>query len=72
MAFDVDAMLQRFRERAEAAKKRNLPPVGGEERQLFLRQQQIDFTDYSIIGAAQWSVDDGILVLKVDMRPPST
>lgn len=67
---DVDAMLQRFRDRADAVKKRQLPPVGGEERQLFIKQAQVDFQDYAIIGDATGSVEDGCLVLRVDLRPP--
>ena len=35
---DTDAMLARFRERAQAVKKRPLPPVAGEERQQFIEQ----------------------------------
>ena len=31
-ALDIDALLERFRERAKAVKRRNLPPVGGDER----------------------------------------
>ncbi len=66
---DVDAMLQRFRDRADAVKKRQLPPVGGEERQLFIKQAQVDFQDYAIIGDCQAKVEDGFLVLRVDLRP---
>lgn len=67
---DLDAMLQRFRDRAQAVKNRQLPPVGGEERQLFIRNAQIDFQDYAIIGDAEATVEDGILVLRIDLRPP--
>lgn len=70
MSFDPDEMLERFRERAKAARDRPLPPVTGEGRKELVRQREIDFTDYSIIGSAEWSVDDGFLVLRVDMRPP--
>lgn len=66
--FDVDAMISRFRERAEAVRKRNLPPVGGEERAAFVRQAQLDFQDYAIIGDAKPSVEDGVLVLRIDLR----
>jgi hypothetical protein len=31
-SFDAEAMIDRYRERAEAVRKRNLPPVGGDER----------------------------------------
>ena len=66
---DVDAMLQRFRDRAEAVKRRTLPPVGGEERTLFIQQAQADYQDYAIIGDAEGTIEDGILVLRVDLRP---
>lgn len=67
---DVDAMIERFRERAAAVKRRNLPPVGGEERAAFVRQAQVDFQDYAIIGDAEGTVEDGVLVLRIDLRPP--
>jgi hypothetical protein len=66
---DVDAMLQRYRERAAAVRKRPLPPVAGEERQAFIAQANVDFMDFAIIGDAEGSVEDGILVLRVDLRP---
>ncbi len=69
-AFDVDEMIARFRERAAAVKKRPLPPVAGEERQAFLTQANTDFQDYAIIGDAVGTIEDGVLVLRVDMRPP--
>ena len=49
---DVDAMLARFRERAAAVKNRPLPPVAGEERTLFVKQAQLDFQDFAIVGDA--------------------
>jgi hypothetical protein len=68
---DVDAMLARFRERAKAVRNRNLPPIGGEERAAFLKQAQDDFQDFGIIGDATAAMEDGVLVLRVDLRPPS-
>jgi hypothetical protein len=68
---DVDAMLSRFRERAEAVKKRPLPPVAGAERQRFIEQAELDFQDFAIIADAAWTFDDGILTLRVDLRPDS-
>ena len=68
-SLDVDAMLQRFRDRAAAVKKRDLPPIGGEERQRFIEQAQTDFQDYAIIGDATATLEDGILTLTVDLRP---
>lgn len=69
-ALDLDAMLQRFRDRATAARQRDLPPIAGEERARFQEQQQIDFQDYAIIGDAVATIEDGFLVLRVDLRPP--
>ena len=66
---DVDAMLSRFRERAAAVRKRPLPPVAGEERQAFIAQANTDFMDFAIIGDAVGTVEDGMLVLRVDLRP---
>lgn len=68
--FDVDEMLARFRERAAAVKKRPLPPVAGEERQAFINQANTDFRDFAIVGDAVGAVEDGVLVLRVDLRPP--
>lgn len=66
---DVDAMLTRFKERAAAVKKRPLPPVAGTERQHFIQQAQSDFMDFAIIGDAAGTIEDGFLVLRVDLRP---
>ncbi len=68
---DLDAMLQRFRERAAAVRRRQLPPVGGDERKKFIEQAQLDFQDFAIIGDAVASMEDGILVLRIDLRPPA-
>lgn len=67
---DIDAMIQRFRERAEAVRGRPLPPVAGEERQRFIRQAELDHQDFAIIGDASGELEDGILTLRVDLRPP--
>ena len=69
---DVDAMLERFRERAKAVKQRPLPPVAGEERQHFLAQAQLDFQDFAIIGDAAGAIEDGVLVLRVDLAGGSS
>ena len=68
---DTDAMLARFRERASAVKKRPLPPVAGEERQQFLNQAKLDYQDFAIIGDAEADIDEGILTLRIDLRPPT-
>jgi hypothetical protein len=66
---DVDAMIQRFKERASAVKKRNLPPVGGEERARFIEQAKVDFQDFAMLGDADGTLEDGVLTLRVDLRP---
>jgi hypothetical protein len=66
---DVDAMLKRFRDRAAAVRNRQLPPVAGEERTRFIEQAQIDFQDFAILGDAAAAIEDGVLVLRIDLRP---
>jgi len=68
---DVDAMLERFRERADSVRQRNLPPVGGDERKMFLDQMQFDFQDFAMISDAVGSLEDGVLTLRIDLRPPA-
>lgn len=69
MSFDPQAMVARFKERAVAVRKRPLPPVAGEERQHFIAQANTDFQDFAMIGDAQASLEDGILTLRIDLRP---
>lgn len=64
---DVDAMLARFRERAAAVRERPLPPVAGPDRERFVRQAQLDFQDFAIVGDATWEFTDGVLTLRVDL-----
>jgi hypothetical protein len=66
---DVDAMIARFRARAQAVRQRGIPPVEGPERKRFVDQARIDFQDYAIIGDSAGKVEDGILTLTVDLRP---
>jgi hypothetical protein len=67
-SLDVDQMLARFRDRAAAVKRRPLPPVAGEERQAFITQAQLDFQDFAIIGDAEATIEDGVLVLRVNLK----
>ena len=69
-AFDPQDMILRFRERAEAVKRRGLPPVEGPDRQRFLEAARIDFQDFAMLGDATATLDDGILRLEIDLRPP--
>ena len=67
--FDADEMIARFRERAAAVRRRGMPPVEGAERQMILRQMQLDFQDFAMLGDAAGSLEDGILTLRIDLRP---
>jgi hypothetical protein len=69
---DTDAMIQRFRDRAEAVKSRGMPPVEGPERKRFIEQAKLDFQDFALMGDAVASIEDGFLVLRVDLRPPAS
>jgi len=68
--FDPQEMIERFRERAAAVRSRQLPPVEGEARKDFIRQASIDHQDFAMVGDAEASLDDGVLTLRIDLRPP--
>lgn len=70
-AFDPAEMISRFRDRAQAVRRRPLPPVAGEERQLFIAQAEADFRDFAIIGDAVATLENGILTLTIDLNPPA-
>ena len=65
--FDVDAMIERFKGRAEAVRDRPLPPVAGAERQKFISQAQTDYTDFALISNSSWAVEEGHLVLRIPL-----
>ena len=67
--FDPQALVQRFKERAQAVKSRPLPPVAGPDKKRFLERAQTDFMDFAMIGDAEATLEDGILTLRVDLRP---
>lgn len=64
---DVDAMLERFRERAQAVRERPIPPVAGPERQRFIDHAQLDHQDFAMLGDATWEFADGVLTLRIDL-----
>lgn len=66
-SLDVDAMLERFRDRAKAVRQRPLPPVAGPERARFQQAASTDFMDYAMIGDAQWKFADGVLTLTINL-----
>jgi hypothetical protein len=67
--FDPAAMIERVRERAASVRRRQIPPVEGEARREFIRQAELDFQDFAMLGDARAVVEDGFLVLRVDLRP---
>jgi hypothetical protein len=67
--FDPQAMIVRFQERARAVKSSGIPPIEGEARKRFVDRMQLDFQDFAMLGDATASLEDGILTLRVDLRP---
>ncbi|MGH9170326.1 MAG: hypothetical protein ACRD0Z_05590 [Acidimicrobiales bacterium] len=67
--FDFQAMISRFQERAEAVRRRGLPPVEGAERKRILDQMKLDFQDFAMLGDATGELEDGVLTLRIDLRP---
>ncbi len=68
-AFDVDAFLERFRQRAAAVRERGIPPLEGPARRLYVEAAEQDHTDFSLVESAEWSVDGDHLVLRIPLRP---
>ena len=64
---DIEELLQRFRDRADAVKERGVPPLEGEARRTFIRAMELDYLDYSLVGNSAWSVEDGHLVLRIPL-----
>ena len=69
-SFDVDAMVTRFQERAKAVRNRPLPPLEGTARREYIERAQLDYQDFAMLGDASGALEDGILVLRIDLRPP--
>ena len=64
---NTEEMVQRFKERADAVRKRNMPPIAGAERVVFIKQAQLDYQDFLLLADAEISLDGGILT--IDLRP---
>jgi hypothetical protein len=64
---DVDALIERYRLRAEAVRNRQLPPVAGEERKKLIAQAELDHLDFALIASARWAVEEGHLVLRIPL-----
>ena len=64
MSFNVDDFLNRYKERAEAVKKRSIPPVGGDDRMAFIKQAESDYQDFMMIADSEIEVTEEYLILK--------
>lgn len=62
-------MIDRFRSRAKAVRERGMPPIEGQDRIRYREQLQTDFMDYAMLGDAEAELVDGVLVLRIDLRP---
>ena len=67
--FDPNALVERFRERARAVKNRGIPPIEGPERKRFVDRMALDFQDFAMLGDAEAELVDGVLTLRIDLRP---
>lgn len=64
---NVDEFLARFRDRAAAVKERGIPPLEGEARRVWIESAEHDLVDYSLVGRAEWAVEDDALVLRISL-----
>jgi hypothetical protein len=71
MDLDIDAMIDRFRVRADAVRGRQVPPIEGEARKAFIEQSRLDFQDFALLADATGELVDGVLTFRVDLRPPT-
>lgn len=62
-------MIHRFQERAKAVRQRGIPPLEGPERKRFIDQARVDYLDYALVGDAAATVEDGVLILRIDLKP---
>lgn len=70
-AFEPSRIPERFKERAEAVRRRGVPPIEGEERRRFIQQAQEDYMDFMMLADAKVVFENGILTFEVDLRPES-
>ena len=64
MSLNVEELLDRYKERAEAVKNRSIPPVGGDDRMAFVKQAEIDYLDFMIIADSEVEITEEYLILK--------
>ena len=64
MSFNVDEFISRYKERAEAVKKRSIPPVGGDDRMAFIKQAESDYQDFMMIADSEIEITEEYLIFK--------
>ena len=64
MSLNVEELLDRYKERAEAVKNRSIPPVGGDDRMASVKQAEIDYQDFMIIADSEVEITEEYLILK--------
>jgi hypothetical protein len=64
MSFNVDEFISRYKERAEAVKKRSIPPVGGDDRLAFIKQAESDYQDFMMIADSEIEITEDYLIFK--------
>ena len=62
MSFNVDDFLNRYKERAEAVKKRSIPPVGGDARMAYIKQAESAYQDFMMIADSEIEVTEEYLI----------
>ena len=67
--FNTDNFLTRFEERAAAVKKRSIPPVGGDDRNAFIKQAEIDYIDFSLVANSEIEITKDAMILKIELNP---
>jgi hypothetical protein len=64
MSFNVEEFISRYKERAEAVKKRSIPPVGGDDRMAFIKQAESDYQDFMMIADSEIEITEDYLIFK--------
>jgi len=65
----IEAMQARFTERAQAVAKSGMPPLEGLMRRKWIQQKELDYQDFLMVADCVVEVVEGILTLKLDLRP---
>ena len=65
--FNTDNFLSRFKERADAVKKRSIPPVAGDDRNAFIKQAELDYLDFSLVANSEIEITSDNLIFKIEL-----